>query len=433
MVSPDPQIIVVAPGAEPASTQGQRAEDGGTIIRIFWVGPQSELLRRAPVSSVLQPARLSLSSLSLSRPLFGPPRFTFTLCLSLSLPPSILDTTADLTSRSPSPPKSTTSGPPQPADGPSSPNNQTSFPPPQKKPSPRSAPSHIRPQRLGQSGAGRGVSGRRANARCSVCDTQQGGGRPLRRLPETRFTHGGSSLWGGIPFCVPPASATKAPFTSVAEMIDEGRSRARKPQLDFRGGAGGASCLRLEQIPMGIPMRKPLLVLLVFLALASCCYAAYRPSETLCGGELVDTLQFVCGDRGFYFRLPGRPASRVNRRSRGIVEECCFRSCDLALLETYCATPAKSERDVSTPPTVLPDNFPRYPVGKFFRYDTWKQSAQRLRRGLPALLRARRGRTLAKELEAVREAKRHRPLTARPTRDPAAHGGASPEASGHRK
>ena len=23
--------------------------------------------------------------------------------------------------------------------------------------------------------------------------------------------------------------------------------------------------------------------------------------ETLCGAELVDTLQFVCGDRGFYF------------------------------------------------------------------------------------------------------------------------------------
>lgn len=52
--------------------------------------------------------------------------------------------------------------------------------------------------------------------------------------------------------------------------------------------------------------------------------------------------------------LPGRPASRVTRRSRGIVEECCFRSCDLALLETYCATPAKSERDVSTSTTVLP-------------------------------------------------------------------------------
>uniref|UniRef100_A0A8C3WGA0 Insulin-like growth factor 2 n=2 Tax=Catagonus wagneri TaxID=51154 RepID=A0A8C3WGA0_9CETA len=237
MVSPDPQINVVAPGAEPESTRVQRAEDRGTIIRIFWVGPKGELLRRAPGSSAMQ-------------------------------------------------------------------------------------------------------------------------------------------------------------------------------------------------IPMGVPMGKSMLVLLVFLAFASCCYAAYRPSETLCGGELVDTLQFVCGDRGFYF---SRPASRVNRRSRGIVEECCFRSCDLALLETYCATPAKSERDVSTPPTVLPDNFPRYPVGKFFPNDTWKPSAQRLRRGLPALLRARRARTLAKGLEAVREAKRHRAPIARPTQGPATHGGASPEASGHRK
>ncbi|XP_045871655.1 insulin-like growth factor II isoform X2 [Meles meles] len=189
-----------------------------------------------------------------------------------------------------------------------------------------------------------------------------------------------------------------------------------------------------QNMPTGVPMGKSMLLLLTFLALASCCSAAYRPRETLCGGELVDTLQFVCGDRGFYFRLPGRPASRASRRSsRGIVEECCFRSCDLALLETYCAAPAKSERDVSTLPTVLPDNFPRYPVGKFFQYDTWKQSAQRLRRGLPALLRARRGRMLAKELEAFREAKRHRPLIALPTHDPAAHGGASPEASGNQK
>ncbi|XP_017833873.2 insulin-like growth factor 2 isoform X1 [Callithrix jacchus] len=179
------------------------------------------------------------------------------------------------------------------------------------------------------------------------------------------------------------------------------------------------------QVPMGFPMGKSMLVLLTFLAFASCCIAAYRPRETLCGGELVDTLQFVCGDRGFYF---SRPASRVSRRSRGIVEECCFRSCDLALLETYCATPAKSERDVSTSPTVLPDNFPRYPVGKIFQYDTWKQSTQRLRRTLPALLRNRRGRVLTKELELFREAKRHRPLTALSTQDPA-HGGTPPEMS----
>ncbi|XP_026637305.1 insulin-like growth factor II isoform X1 [Microtus ochrogaster] len=179
------------------------------------------------------------------------------------------------------------------------------------------------------------------------------------------------------------------------------------------------------ELPMGIPVGKSMLVLLISLAFALCCIAAYRPSETLCGGELVDTLQFVCSDRGFYF---SRPSSRANRRSRGIVEECCFRRCDLNLLETYCATPAKSERDVSTLRTILPDDFPRYPVGKFFQYDTWRKSAQRLRRGLPALLRARRGRMLARELQAFREANRHRPLIALPPKDPA-HGGASSEMS----
>nr|1TGR_A Chain A, Insulin-like growth factor IA [Homo sapiens]1TGR_B Chain B, Insulin-like growth factor IA [Homo sapiens] len=50
--------------------------------------------------------------------------------------------------------------------------------------------------------------------------------------------------------------------------------------------------------------------------------------ETLCGAELVDALQFVCGDRGFYFNKP---------KAKGIVDECCFRSCDLRRLEMYCA------------------------------------------------------------------------------------------------
>uniref|UniRef100_A0A5F5PYE5 Insulin-like growth factor 2 n=1 Tax=Equus caballus TaxID=9796 RepID=A0A5F5PYE5_HORSE len=192
------------------------------------------------------------------------------------------------------------------------------------------------------------------------------------------------------------------------------------------GNEKGSYSRKPTLIPMGIPVGKSLLMLFTFLAFASCCIAAYRPSETLCGGELVDTLQFVCGDRGFYF---SRPASRINRRSRGIVEECCFRSCDLALLETYCATPAKSERDVSTPPTVLPDDSPRYPVVKLFQYNAWKQSTQRLRRGLPALLRTRRGRMLVKELEAFREAQRHRPLIALPTEDPTPHGAAFVEVS----
>lgn len=53
--------------------------------------------------------------------------------------------------------------------------------------------------------------------------------------------------------------------------------------------------------------------------------------------------RLLCSSSG---RLTGRG---INRRpqNRGIVEECCFRSCDLNLLEQYCAKPAKSERDVS--------------------------------------------------------------------------------------
>ncbi|XP_072108050.1 insulin-like growth factor 1 [Mobula birostris] len=56
-------------------------------------------------------------------------------------------------------------------------------------------------------------------------------------------------------------------------------------------------------------------------------------AENLCGSELVDTLQFVCGERGFYFD------KNSVKPSTGIVERCCFKSCDLQLLESYCATP----------------------------------------------------------------------------------------------
>lgn len=79
------------------------------------------------------------------------------------------------------------------------------------------------------------------------------------------------------------------------------------------------------------------------------------------------------------------------------------------------------------------DNFPKYPVGKYFNSGAWMQSSQRLRRGLPALLRVRRGHMLARELEAFKEAKRQRPLNALATHDPAAHGAASPEAPSDRK
>ncbi|XP_073512067.1 insulin-like growth factor 3.L isoform X1 [Phyllobates terribilis] len=61
-----------------------------------------------------------------------------------------------------------------------------------------------------------------------------------------------------------------------------------------------------------------------------------RSREMLCGSELVDMLQFICGNRGFHVSKPGS----VRSRSRpGIVEECCFCGCNFAILESYCAAP----------------------------------------------------------------------------------------------
>uniref|UniRef100_A0A1A7YDJ5 Insulin-like growth factor 2 n=1 Tax=Iconisemion striatum TaxID=60296 RepID=A0A1A7YDJ5_9TELE len=147
-------------------------------------------------------------------------------------------------------------------------------------------------------------------------------------------------------------------------------------------------------------------------------------AETLCGGELVDALQFVCEDRGFYF---SRPTSRGNNRrsqNRGIVEECCFRSCDLNLLEQYCAKPAKSERDVSATslqvipvmPTLKQEGPRKQHVNK---YEVWqRKAAQRLRRGVPAILRAKKFRRQAEKIKAREQSIFHRPLISLPTKLP---------------
>ncbi|XP_005427277.2 insulin-like growth factor II [Geospiza fortis] len=160
--------------------------------------------------------------------------------------------------------------------------------------------------------------------------------------------------------------------------------------------------------------------------------AAYGTAETLCGGELVDTLQFVCGDRGFYF---SRPVGRNNRRiNRGIVEECCFRSCDLALLETYCAKSVKSERDLSATslaglPALSKESFQKPSHGKYSKYDVWqKKSAQRRQRDVPNILRALQYRWQAEGLQAAEAAKAlHRPLISLPSqRPPAARASPAP-------
>lgn len=164
-------------------------------------------------------------------------------------------------------------------------------------------------------------------------------------------------------------------------------------------------------------------------ALALTLYVVEMASaETLCGGELVDALQFVCEDRGFYF---SRPTSRGNNRrsqNRGIVEECCFRSCDLNLLEQYCAKPAKSERDVSaTSLQVIPgmpalrQEVPRKPLVtvKYSKYEVWqRKAAQRLRRGVPAILRAKKFRRQAERIKAQEQAIFHRPLISLPSKLP---------------
>ncbi|KAM4553523.1 insulin-like growth factor 2 [Fundulus diaphanus] len=164
-------------------------------------------------------------------------------------------------------------------------------------------------------------------------------------------------------------------------------------------------------------------------ALALTLYVVEMASaETLCGGELVDALQFVCEDRGFYF---SRPTSRGNNRrtqNRGIVEECCFRSCDLNLLEQYCAKPAKSERDVSSSsiqgmpvmPALKPEG-PRKPhvTVKYSKYEVWqRKAAQRLRRGVPAILRAKKFRRQAEKIKAQEQAIFHRPLISLPSKLP---------------
>ncbi|KAG8567737.1 hypothetical protein GDO81_013760 [Engystomops pustulosus] len=78
------------------------------------------------------------------------------------------------------------------------------------------------------------------------------------------------------------------------------------------------------------------LVFTFYVGVTSARCSRLRSREMLCGSELVDMLQFICGTRGFHVSKPGT----VRSRSRpGIVEECCFCGCNVAILESYCAAP----------------------------------------------------------------------------------------------
>ncbi|XP_053576481.1 insulin-like growth factor II [Bombina bombina] len=182
----------------------------------------------------------------------------------------------------------------------------------------------------------------------------------------------------------------------------------REPQVCRQGERS------ITQVSKMSITRHLLLVAMAFLIYTLDHVKAYGKAETLCGGELVDTLQFVCGDRGFYFSRPTRSSRRT---SRGIVEECCFRSCDLELLEMYCAKSTKNERDLSTAPaTAVPslnkDMFHKHSHSKYSKYEIWqRKSTQRLRRGIPAIIRARQYRWQVKQIEEAEQTALHRPLT----------------------
>ncbi|XP_022609942.1 insulin-like growth factor II [Seriola dumerili] len=188
------------------------------------------------------------------------------------------------------------------------------------------------------------------------------------------------------------------------------------------------TCRRTESSRMKVRKMSSSSPALLF-ALALTLYVVEMASaETLCGGELVDALQFVCEDRGFYFSRPTSRGSNRRPQNRGIVEECCFRSCDLNLLEQYCAKPAKSERDVSaTSLQVIPvmpalkQEVPRkqHVTMKYSKYEVWqRKAAQRLRRGVPAILRAKKFRRQAEKIKAQEQAIFHRPLISLPSKLP---------------
>ncbi|KAG1955707.1 insulin-like growth factor 2a [Pimephales promelas] len=179
-----------------------------------------------------------------------------------------------------------------------------------------------------------------------------------------------------------------------------------------------ASCRKTEK--RQTTMCSLILFILSLFTLAS----PVATAETLCGGELVDTLQFVCGENGFYISRPNRSNSR--RPQRGIVEECCFRSCELRLLEQYCAKPVKSERDVSSTSlqvfpvsqAALHKDISGGPLGvKYSKNEVWQRKpAQRLRRGVPSILLAQKFRRQVEKIQHEQQASFHRPLMTLPNR-----------------
>ncbi|XP_061901572.1 insulin-like isoform X2 [Entelurus aequoreus] len=108
--------------------------------------------------------------------------------------------------------------------------------------------------------------------------------------------------------------------------------------------------------------RVPWLLSILLLLVLQAPRVAPTPTQHLCGSHLVDTLYFVCGERGFFHsskRLHKRDLEHLLRFlskktrqeqqlwrkfsgsdepkvKRGIVEQCCHKPCSIYHLEGYC-------------------------------------------------------------------------------------------------
>ncbi|CAL8279551.1 unnamed protein product [Arctogadus glacialis] len=93
-------------------------------------------------------------------------------------------------------------------------------------------------------------------------------------------------------------------------------------------------------------------IMAVLLALSWSSLEAMAPPQHLCGSHLVDALDLVCGDRGFFynpkravdpmlgFLSPTAGGTRgvedVAELATDVVFQCCRRPCNIFDLQNYC-------------------------------------------------------------------------------------------------
>ncbi|KAG2462962.1 IGF2 factor, partial [Polypterus senegalus] len=75
--------------------------------------------------------------------------------------------------------------------------------------------------------------------------------------------------------------------------------------------------------------------LLAFLLLLTFPVVHSAPVEHLCGGDLVDAINFLCGF-DMYKIDPRKNPNRRRFKKFNIHNDCCINSCSLTYLEEYC-------------------------------------------------------------------------------------------------